>query len=165
MRCHGCALLLDVMNLFITPITNTIRAAGAGGALAGEVLGAAEDFARSLTRKRFEETARSLPQTRAVLGSRFAPWFAEYATATPLAAGHFPALDALNFHAWLRNRKDAGLSSIERDALRYEQGWLTMQNSQRRFLLRWLAVPGEGATRVFVGWWRWRGKLRHWISG
>jgi len=130
--------------------------------LARDVLGAAEDFAGTLYGKRFHEAARSLPLAGEVLGPRFAPAFADYAVATAGLA-RSPAQDALAFHDWLTANQAAELSSVDRDALRYEQGWLLMQHTARRCLLRWLLVPGcEGGSRKLVAWWRWRGRLRHW---
>jgi hypothetical protein len=59
----------------------------------------------------------------------------------------------------------AGQVLGSRDALGYEAGWLTMQHTARRFLVRWLVVPGSGtASRSLAVWWRWRGKLCHWLS-
>ncbi len=134
--------------------------------LARDVLGEAEAFAQSLRRKRFEEAARSMPLARQVLGSNFETLFQSYAAATPQGPARNPALDALNFHHWLLTSGDAAPALDERHALRYEVGWLTMQHTPRRFLALWLLVPNSGTpSRTLAIWWRWRGKLYHWVGG
>jgi hypothetical protein len=134
--------------------------------LAREVLGEAEAFARSLRRKRMDEAARSMPLARQVLGLSFEPFFARFAAATPLGSTRNPALDALDFHHWLLTSGVTALALDDRHALRYEAAWLTMQHTARRFLALWLLVPNSGSpSRTFAIWWRWRGKLRHWVGG
>ena len=134
--------------------------------LARDVLGEAEAFALSLRRKRFDEAARSMPLARQVLGPYFAPLFHQYAAATPLGSARNPALDALDFYHWLLTSGAATLALYDRHALRYGAGWLTMQHTPRRLLVLWLLVPNSGTpSRSFAIWWRWRGKLRHWVGG
>ena len=134
-------------------------------ALAREVLDEAEAVAQSLRQKRLSEAARSMPLAVQVLGPRFPSLFHEYAEATPLGRARNPALDALAFHQRLLASRDEALSLCDRDALGYEAGWLTMQYTGRPFLIRWLRVPRSGAaSRSLAVWWRWRGKLRHWLS-
>ena len=134
-------------------------------ALARDVLGEAEAFAKTLRRKRLDEATRSMPLAGQVLGPSFAPLFHKYAAATPLGPARNPALDALDFHHWLLAAGDTELSISDIHALRYEAGWLTMQHTKRKFLALWLLIPDSGMPcRSLAVWWRWRGKLRHWAG-
>ena len=135
-----------------------------GDALALQVLGEVEAVARSLRQKRRSEASRAMPLAVQVLGPRFRPLFHEYAEATPLTHIRNPALDALAFLQRLLAASGEALSIGDRDALGYEAGSLIMQQTGRRFLARWLLVPGSGtASRSLAVWWRWRGQLRHWL--
>ena len=131
-----------------------------GAALGSEVLGSAEVFARSLERKRWDEAARSMPLAGKILGADFPRLFQEYASMIPLGPMRNPALDALQFHRWLRAPGRVCLTPGDRDALRYEAAWLTMQHTKQRLLVLLLWVPGSAnRSRATVLWWRWRGKL------
>jgi len=134
--------------------------------IAREVLGEVDDFAQALKRKRFSEAARSMPLARELLGGRFDSLFDEFAALTPTRSARNPALDALAFERWLLAGNRAALPSAESDTLRYELAWLTMQHTNRRILVRWLLPPrSTGGSRAPVVWWRWRGRLRHWVVG
>jgi hypothetical protein len=132
--------------------------------LAGSVLKEADDFARALGRKRFSEAMKAMPNLEK-LEFRIDSLFARYAAATPLGSQRNPALDALCFTRWLLRTADVELSSSDRDAVRYQEARILMQHTGRWLLVRWLLVPDrENASRSVAIWWRWRGRLRHWVS-
>jgi hypothetical protein len=135
-------------------------------ALAGSVLGEAEHFASALARKRSSEALKTIPAMQETFGKRLDDWFSTYAAATPLGTERNPALDALGFIRWLLQNRRSVLSPREADGLRYEEVRIVMQQTARRFLVRWLRVPNKNAaSRSLVVWWRWSGRLRLWIGG
>jgi len=133
--------------------------------LLGELLPEVQRLAGSLLRKRIQEATRAMPLAKEILGPRFDPALRRFAELHPLGPMRNPALDALDFHRWLLSRKGAELSAGERGGLRYSEGWLSMQNTRRRFLVRVLppGAMGVGATRLAI-WWRWGGRVRHRVS-
>lgn len=134
--------------------------------LAGSVLNDADDFAGALARKRFSEAAKSMRGVETIVGGRMQEVFARYAAMTSLGIQRNPALDALAFIRWLLDEESGPTSLSDRDGLRYEEARILMQQTGRRFLVRWLFVPNRGnPSRALVIWWRWRGRLRHWVSG
>lgn len=134
--------------------------------LAGSVLDDAHKFAGALARKRFSEATKSMPGVEKIVGVRMGDLFARYAAITPLGAQRNPAFDALVFIQWLLNKENSSFSLSDRDALRYEEARILMQHTSRRFLMRWLVVPGAASpSRAFAVWWRFRHRLRHWVSG
>jgi hypothetical protein len=133
--------------------------------LAASVLDEAEVFARALARKRFSEAAKAMPNAQACLGPKLDEHFARFAAVTPLGAQRNPAFDALEFIRWLLREQRGVLSASDVHVLRYEDARILMQQSSRRFLVRWLKVPNRGtASRSLVIWWRWRGRLRCWVN-
>lgn len=136
-------------------------------ALVEAVGGEVEQFAQSLRRKRLREAARSMPLTVQTLGAQFAPLFEKYGDAVPLGSFRKPELDALAFLQSILSQTTPPLAAPKRDLLRFEAGWLTMRHTPQRFLIRWLAVPhsSRGVSSSVAVWWRWRGRLRHWVSG
>jgi len=134
--------------------------------LAGSVLDEADAFATALARKRFSEARKSMHGVEKLLGAKMGELFAQYAAVTPLGIQRNPAFDALAFIRWLLELEVASHSLSDRDALRYEEARILMQHTGRRVLLRWLLVPGnESASRTLAVWWRWGGRMHHWISG
>jgi hypothetical protein len=132
--------------------------------LAGPVLKEADDFARSLARKRFSEVMKAMPNLEELFEMGIGGLFARYAAVTPLGSQRNPALDALSFIQWLLRGESIKLSVTNRDALRYEEGRILMQQTGRQLLIRWLLVPGrERAWHSLAIWWRWRGRLQHWV--
>ena len=133
--------------------------------LAESILDEADSFARSLERKRFSEAAKAMPSVRTMLGARMGELFAHYAAATPLGTQRNPALDGLSFIRWLLHFDDTELSRRDKEALRYEESRILMQQSRRLLLVRWVRPPGRASSlRSIAIWWRWRGRLRHWVS-
>ncbi|HEY5893249.1 MAG TPA: hypothetical protein VIT91_08470 [Chthoniobacterales bacterium] len=122
-----------------------------------------ERFAGSLLRKRFNEATRSVPLARRVLGQKLFGVFERYTAETGAAATRNPALDGLSFNRWLLTNSLVPLTAANKDLLRYEVAWLTMQHSSRRFLIRLLHLPGcSPFHRSLLIWFRWRNHLHHW---
>lgn len=130
---------------------------GEAGELASRVLGDAEDFANALFRKRRDEAAKSIDLVVEKL-PKFAGWFAKYAESNPLGAQRNPALDARDFLRWLRTRM-TNWDLLDR--IRYFEARITMMETNRRFLAKWLWSPEDEREQLVV-WWRWRGKLYRW---
>ena len=132
--------------------------------LADSVLNDAEEFASALARKRFAEAMKAIPTVEAILGAKLHEFFSAYARVTPLGSQRNPAFDALEFIRWILREHRRRCSLCDLDSLRYEEARILMRESNRRFLMRWLLVPGQ-ESRQFVVWWRWGGRLLRWKSG
>lgn len=131
-------------------------------AMAENVQVEVEKFACSLLRKRFNETTRALPQARRILGQKLFGIFERYACETGPATTRDPTRDGLAFDQWLLTNTLIPQTALEKNALRYEIAWLTMQHGTRRFLILWLPLPDRSPFRSLVMWFRWKHRLHYW---
>lgn len=83
-----------------------------------------ETQAGLLIDKRAGEVAELIPRTRAGLGSRFEPLFADYAAGAPWPRGHLRHLrDATRFLRFLQARAPAAVSGVDQALLRSQLAW------------------------------------------